>query len=112
VTANLNISNLQEMRDACTRQTAMMSKMASINRRIQDDEDYARAMNMPDIVQYIHDHPETEITVEEVGGQYSLVFETPATRRFKILKLLDDDYLRSPLTDWYYETNSKTPTAR
>jgi hypothetical protein len=89
-----------------------MSKIASIYRRMQSDADYVRAMNMADIVRYIHDHPETEIRLEQVGGQDSLIFETPPSRRFKILKLLDDDYLHSTLTDWYYESNSKTPTAR
>ena len=38
-------------------------------------------------------------------GQEQLVFQTDPEHRWRILKLVDDDYLRSSMTDHRYEVN-------
>jgi hypothetical protein len=41
-------------------------------------------------------------------GTTQLVFESGPATRFRILKLVDDDYLRSSMTSHGYEVNSKS----
>ena len=47
-----------------------------------------------------------ELTGEEDAAQF--VFRNDPQSRFKILKLLEDDYLRSELTLLEYAANSKS----
>jgi hypothetical protein len=46
---------------------------------------------------------------EVVNGSEQLVFHPDPQNRWRILKLLDDDYLHSSLTTVDYEVNSKSP---
>jgi hypothetical protein len=108
VTSALRISGLDELRAACTSQPQMMAKMASIRRSMDEDPDYAAAMTMPKLLRYIDAHPEVNIEITRTGTDRSLVFDPSPTTRFQILKLLDDDYLRSVLTHREYEAGSKT----
>jgi hypothetical protein len=50
-----------------------------------------------------------DLEVIEEDGETRLVFRTDAAHRWLILKLLDDDFLRSAMTDHLYEANSKLP---
>jgi len=107
VTSRLRITGMDELRAACTSQPQMMAKMASIRRSMDEDPAYAAAMTMTKLLAYIQDHPAVNIEITGTGRNRSLVFSpTPATR-FQIVKLLDDDYLRSVLTDRDYEAGSK-----
>ena len=107
VTAGLRIKGLDALRAACTSQPAMMAKLASIRRSMDDDPSYAAAMTMPKLVRFVRAHPQLGIEVEGRGEGAELVFNPAAPTRFKILNLLDDDYLRSVLTERDYEANSK-----
>lgn len=53
-----------------------------------------------------------DIPTEEVNGHTQLVFRSEPEQRFRIRKLVDDDYLRSSMTDHRYEVNSKTEPPR
>lgn len=107
VTSGLRITGLVELRAACTSQPQMMAKMASIRRSMDEDPAYAAAMTMPKLLAYIEANPAVNIEISGTGKNRSLVFSpTPATR-FQIVKLLDDDYLRSILTDRDYQAGSK-----
>jgi hypothetical protein len=107
VTSGLRITGLAELRAACTSQPQMMAKMASIRRSMDEDPGYAAAMAMPKLLAYIEANPAVNIEITGTGRNRSIVFSpTPATR-FQIVKLLDDDYLRSVLTDRDYEAGSK-----
>jgi len=48
------------------------------------------------------------IPTRDEGGTKHLVFESTPEQRWRILKLIDDDYLRSAMTSHRYEVNSKT----
>lgn len=48
------------------------------------------------------------IPTTDVDGEKQLVFRSEPDQRFRILKLVDDDYLRSTMTNHRYEVNSKT----
>jgi hypothetical protein len=48
------------------------------------------------------------IPTKTVNGTTQLVFESNPAGRFRVLKLVDDDYLRSSMTNYSYEVNSKS----
>jgi hypothetical protein len=107
VTSGLRIDGLAELRVACTSQPQMMAKMASIRRSMDEDPAYAAAMTMPKLIAYIESNPAVNIEIAGTGTHRSLVFNPSVATRFQIVKLLDDDYLRSVLTDRDYEAASK-----
>jgi hypothetical protein len=109
VTHRLDIDGLAELRTAATSQPAMLAKMSSIERKLADFPDYRRALTMPSLLAFVRAHPETEVEVSGPEADARLVFRADAQHRFKILKLLDDDFLQSQLTTMRYEANSKGP---
>jgi hypothetical protein len=54
---------------------------------------------------------ENELPIVSVmeDGVEKLVFDPEPSRRWILLKLLDDDYLTSVMTELKYEVNSKIP---
>ena len=86
----------------------MMAKMASIKRSLDDDPRYAQAMQMDRLVPFVRSNPGLGITLSGPASAPEFVFDPSSRNRFKILNLLDDDYLRSVLTDREYEATSKT----
>lgn len=108
VTSKLSIDGMDKLREACTTQPQMMAKMASIKRSMDDDPDYADAMTMDKLIAYIEKHPHVQIEITGAGADRRLVFDPQPTRRWQIVKLLDDDFLRSVLTEREYEAGSKT----
>lgn len=108
VTRNLQIQGWEEMRGAASGSTPMLGKMASIQQKLDRYPKYKDALTMPRILQFIGEHPECGVEVAGTGDSAKLVFRSDPQHRFKILKLLDDDYLRSELTDLEYEANSKS----
>jgi hypothetical protein len=62
---------------------------------------------MQNIRQTIHDFVlDVQIVIED--GQEKLLFEANPNKRWLILKLLDDDFLGSIMTDQKYSVNSKS----
>lgn len=109
VTKQLRIDGLEYMAAAVTGAPAMLGKMASIQRKLDQYPKYREALTMPKLVAFALDHPECGVEITGEGDDATLVFHNDPQRRFKILKLLDDDYLRSELTTLEYEANSKSP---
>jgi hypothetical protein len=107
ITANLEIDGIEEMLKAVTGDVQMLGKMASIQRMINRYPRYRQAMTMPRLLPFIRSHPQCGVELSTDGDDAHLVFQTDVQHRFKILKLLDDDYLKSELTDFEYEANSK-----
>lgn len=107
VMTNLNVANLDEMRAAATGQLQMLGKMASIARKLADYPTYRDAITMENLVDFVTQHPHTGVEVVGTGASAQFVFQADPRHRFKILKLLDDDYLQSLLTQLAYEANSK-----
>lgn len=108
VTSGLRITGMDELRAACTSQPQMMAKMASIRRSMDEDPAYAAAMTMPNLLAYVEANPAVNIEITGSGKNRSLVFSPTPANRFQIVKLLDDDYLRSVLTNRDYEAGSKS----
>lgn len=107
VTANLRIRGLEKMKAACTKQSQMMAKMASIRRSMDEDPDYAAAMTMDRLVAFVRDRDYIDVEIALEGDAEVLVYRDDVRNRFQILKLLDDDYLHSVLTERDYESGSK-----
>lgn len=107
VTTNLAIKNLDEFRAVAVTDINMMRKLSSIADKIEKDPDYLDAMAMAKITAFLKDRPHIEIDIEGSGKDAQFVFHNDPQRRWRILHLLDDDYLHSPLTDLDYEANSK-----
>jgi hypothetical protein len=96
------------MAAAVTGSPTMLGKMASIQRKLDKYPQYRAALTMPKLLEFVGAHPECEVEISGVGDAAQLVYRNDPQHRFKILKLLDDDYLRSDLTSLEYEANSKS----
>ena len=88
----------------------MMNKMASIARSLDDDPQYAKAMTMPKLLGFIDANPGCGVDVVGAGAARKLAYNNAPQKRFKILNLLNDDFLRSQLTQREYEATGKTRT--
>jgi hypothetical protein len=108
VTENLRIEGFEEMMTAVTSTTTMLGKMASIQSKLEKYPAYKKALTMPKLVAFVKANPACQVEVVGRGSDTRLVFRNDAQHRFKILNLLDDDYLKSELTGLRYEANSKT----
>lgn len=106
--SKLRIANFEELEAACRSNIGMARKAASVGRKMAV-KDYADAMNMDSILDFIDDHGEdVEVTVRDGPNGREFVHEqTSASGRWAILKVLDDDYLTSELTKSFYEAPSK-----
>jgi Kiwa protein KwaB-like len=104
----LDISNLDEFRTAASSDINMIGKVRSIAEKMAANPAYASAMTTERVIQFATDN-DIEIDVEEFDGKKKFVFHRDLHRRWRILRLLDDDYLHSQLTELDYEVNSKSP---
>jgi hypothetical protein len=104
----LDIVDGDKLEAACRTDLNMMRKLVSIQAKL-DRPGYADAVTMPALVSFLKAHPKIDVPVQDPDGPHpKLVFSSDAQHRWAILKLLDDDFLRSELTDITYEANSKT----
>lgn len=97
------IDNFNGFRDACERQAAMADKLIAVSGR-----DYFAGLTVDRLKPIINEFA-LDVEIAEVDGQEHLVFAADPQHRWLILKLLDDDYLRSSMTDHRYEANSRLP---
>jgi hypothetical protein len=102
VLKHVPISNEDEFRTACKGQLQMLAKLANISQK-----PYLPKLTMAAIEDTIGTAG-LDLEVIDEDGERRLVFD-PATQesRWAILKLLDDDYLRSLMTQELYEASSK-----
>jgi len=96
------VSNEAEFREACKGQIQMLAKLASVSRK-----PYLTDLTI-DIIEETIGAFELNVVVQDQNGAKRLVFD-PSTQesRWAILKLLDDDYLQSVMTEEKYEATSK-----
>jgi hypothetical protein len=108
VTKDLRIAGFEQMATAVTGSPAMLGKMASIQAKLDRYPQYREALKMSNLLEFVRRHPECQVEIVGQGKTAQLAFRNDPQHRFKILKLLDDDYLRSELTRLGYEANSKS----
>lgn len=107
VTEQLAIEGYAQLRASVTSDVNMMAKMASIQRKIDKRPEYAKALQMSNLLAFIDGNTHIDIDVSGEGPDRKLLFIGSPQHRWKILKLLDDDYLNSNLTALNYEVDSK-----
>jgi Domain of unknown function (DUF4868) len=96
------IANLDEFAKACATDSRMADKMLAVRQR-----DYFGSLSY-DMLRPVIEEFKLAIPCETVNGKVHLTFRSEPDQRFRILKLIDDDYLRSNMTKHLYEVNSKT----
>jgi hypothetical protein len=102
VLARVPVDNADEFRTACVGQQQMMSKLAQIS-----EKEYFEDIEFDDLAKTVDDF-DLDIEIVGDGNDRKLVFDRAPDRRWLILKLLDDDYLGSTMTNAKYEVNSKS----
>jgi hypothetical protein len=102
VSERIPIANLDDFRAACTSQLQMMSKLAQIARK-----PYLPRVTIADIRRTIAEF-RLDVQIVQENGADTLLFEPSPQKRWLILKLLDDDFLGSVMTNEKYEVNSKS----
>ncbi len=107
VMSNLPIENLDDMRQAVTKSINMVSKLNSILDKVTALPTYKKALRKENIFDFLDKRPDLGIKVIGEGKERRLVYENSPNQRYKILKLLDDDFLHSQWTSLDYEANSK-----
>lgn len=106
----LRIVGFTELAAACKTHPGMARKAASIGRKMDSDPQYAAAMTMDSLLEFVDKHvTDVKIETQKSADGRALVHnhEDPAGQ-WAILKLLDDDYLTSELTESFYEAPSKS----
>ncbi|MDP9404214.1 MAG: DUF4868 domain-containing protein [Actinomycetota bacterium] len=106
-TKNLPVANLDEFLAAAAADINMISKIRSITEKMARNAEYAKALTRHRLLGFAALHPSLELDLEGPPGKEKLVFHNDPQRRWRILKILDDDYLHSQLTEFDYEVNSK-----
>jgi Kiwa protein KwaB-like len=104
--ARVPIANIDAFTAACSAQVSMADKLIAVRK-----SDYFEQLSY-DLLQPVIDEFNLSIPIQAINGVPHLVFETSAEKRWRILNLIDDDYLRSSMTGHRYEVNSKTEAPR
>jgi hypothetical protein len=100
--AKVPIANFDAFADACGSDSRLADKILAIRASSYFD-DLTYSMLEPVIAEF-----SLSIPTQDVDGETQLVFRTEPDQRFRILKLVDDDYLASTMTELKYEVNSKS----
>lgn len=101
VLKRIPIANADAFRKACTEQVRFMNKLAVIAKR-----PYLHQIGIAAFRRVIKVHG-LDIEIVRENGEQKLKFDPDPSRRWILLKLLDDDYLNSVMTRLKYEVNSK-----
>ncbi|GAA4545015.1 Kiwa anti-phage protein KwaB-like domain-containing protein [Pseudonocardia xishanensis] len=107
VLADLQFEDRESFRRVATTDLTMITKMTSIQRKMEAYPRYREALKMESLLEFVDKNPYIEIEFDGEGSDRKFRFSNNPRARFKILKLLDDDYLRSNLTEFDYEVDSK-----
>ena len=108
VTADLNIEGFDEFLNAVRKHPIMIGKLESIRQKVTSIPAYRDALTMPKLLAFVRANPKCKVELSGDGDNAALIFQNDFQNQFKILKLLDDDYLKSDLTSQQYEANSKS----
>jgi len=97
---NLPIANFDQFAEACKRNPNKLRKLKNIAK-----QPYLDRVTMDDIKKVIQMHNLKIPIITTRGGKEMIVYEQ--SEPWEILKLLDDDYLRSVMTSQNYEVTGK-----
>lgn len=95
------IANAPEFIEACTNHMQLGEKAYQVSLQA-----YLGTITVAQLMD-INERFDVGVDVDSSTGTARLIFDRSPGGRWKILKLLDDDFLDSPLTEIRYEVNSK-----
>jgi len=103
INASVPIQNLDEMIRACEGNVSMLQKLKRVSTK-----PYIKNIQMKDIKRVIEVH-KLPVQIIEDNGQEKLLFDSRAKAKDKylLLRILNDDYLKSVMTDTNYEVTDK-----
>lgn len=102
----LGIDNAEQFEHACLSDRRMMVKLLSIREKMASPA-YADKMVKGKLIAFVKANPHVNVDITTVDGHETIAYNSDPQKRWSILKLLDDSYLTSNLTDYNYEANSK-----
>jgi hypothetical protein len=102
IAAQLPIANFTEFAESCRKDRRMQQKLSSII-----TQDYFAALNVGKVQEVVERHQLDLPMKQTEAGEWQMEFSPEPNKRWLILKVLDDDYLESPMTALQYEANSK-----
>ncbi len=105
--STVTVTNAPDLLAAAATDVNMISKLRSIAEKMGTNPAYAAAMTTDKLVEFAKQR-NIAIDTEEVDGETRFLWIPDPQHRWRILKLLDDDYLHSSLTNLNYEANSKS----
>ena len=105
--AKLTIDGADALGEAVVSDPNMVAKMAQLARTLEHEPDYAKALTMKNVLEFLDDSPHVVVATTGSGSKRRLVFENGPQSRWAIVKLLADDFLESRLTKRAYEAGSK-----
>jgi len=103
--AIIPIDNIENFKSFGTNDYRMAAKLAGIK-----NKPYISTLTMDRVKQVIANYNLSIALKVGADGIERLVFESDPQKRFLILKVLDDDYLHSGMTEYNYAVNSKIAT--
>lgn len=106
VVAHLTINGADDFVKVVSEDMRMHSKLMSARDKMRDEE-YKAKVTDESIADLVDKRTDVDLDVLRVDGSIELVFDSAAQRRWTLLKILDDDYLISELTDSRYQAPSK-----
>jgi hypothetical protein len=103
ISDRVRIDNFAAFASLCEGRLNMLAKLKNIAAK-----EYLQRVTMQDIKRVIVEF-NLPAKMEGAEGEERLVFEPDAEDKWLILRILDDDYLGSIMTELKYEANSKRP---
>ncbi|GGL85376.1 Kiwa anti-phage protein KwaB-like domain-containing protein [Nakamurella endophytica] len=103
----LEVVGVEQLRETCLADPRMMHKLAAVQDKL-DSPQYADSITMPRLLTFLADNPHIDVPLDRSGAEPRLQYDASPQHRWQLLKLLDDDYLHSQLTERNYEATSKT----
>jgi hypothetical protein len=100
IRTSIPIANFDEFEAACSRDMRMVAKLRNIASR-----PYLNHVTMEDIKKVKRELPSLKIEIVREGREEKILFDK--RNKWELLRLLDDDFLKSIMTGLNYEVNSK-----
>lgn len=96
------ILNFDDFENACEGHLQMLAKLKNIA-----GKPYLSKITMADIKKVMKEFPKLTVATVQKNGKEMLVFDP--SDKWALLRLLDDDYLKSVMTGENYEVSGKRP---
>ena len=106
-TTRLTIEGSEALAEAVSTDPNIVAKMAQLARILESERDYAEALTMKNVLEFLDENPHVAVATAGSGSKRTLVFERGPQTRSAIVKLLADDFLESRLTKRMYEAGTR-----